>query len=833
MIDGKSVFYRGYYAMPNLSTKDGRPTGGVYGFATMALEVVKNLKPDYVAVAWDKRHTNIRARLKLYPEYKAGRKPAPEDFYDQAELVFELLGALGWPMYEEDDYEADDLMATFAHQAKARGIETYLVTSDLDVLQLINPHVHIYTLKKGVSNIEHFDEESFRAKYGVGAHQWIDVKALKGDSSDNIPGAAGIGEKTALELIDKYDTLDGVYEHLDDLKPAVRTKLEASRDMVYLSKRLVTLFNDAPVDLDFDKAKLSDGVGSEFLAMLRKLEFRSLLRQAEGSLPKEEAKLAEAALKRLEPAKETSYKFAYDQPVVSALGSEGELWVSQKAGEFARLPLEQAEQVFKRPLIGHNLKKLFRACLKQGLECAGEVEHDTRIGAFLLNSLERSRELTDLLDQPVDTGDAGEVIAAIWQAYQEQTVRFDELPKVSRLAKQIEFPSIWLLAKVEHRGILLDSDYLNQMSKDFDKRIGACQRRVWALAGHEFNIGSPAQLGVVLYQKLGLPPSGRKGKSGAHSTGAPELNRLAPLHPIAQAVLDYRELTKLKSTYIDTLPKQVDEDGRLRTTFALDISASGRLSSHDPNLQNIPTRTEAGHAIRRAFVPGKGNVFVSADYNQFELRLAAALAGDEQLIKDFNQGLDVHSKTASELYGLPMDKVDKEMRRHAKVINFGILYGMGPHALSVAAGMSFADAKMFIEKYFELRAPIREFIDKTMEQARELGFVETLFGRRRPTPDVRSSNFAVREAAKRAAANMPIQGTEADLMKLAMIKVEEEIEGLGQQILQIHDSILVECPKENAEKVAKIMQQTMENIHPKLAVKLKVDTKTGASWGEL
>ena len=838
VIDGKSVFYRGYYAMPNLSTKDGRPTGGVYGFATMALEVVKKLKPDYVCVAWDKRHTNIRARLKLYPQYKAGRKPAPEDFYDQVELLLELLESLGWPLYELDDFEADDIMATFATQAKSKNIETYLVTSDLDVLQLVNTHTHIYTLKKGVSTIEMFNEASFEEKYGVGAHQWVDVKALKGDSSDNIPGVGGVGEKTALELIDKYDTLEGVYEHLDELKPALRAKLEKDKEMALLSKKLVTLFTDAPIKLDLDKARWLDGhVTPEFAAMLKKLEFRTLLRQAEEQLSKQEiAQVETTAEEKLELAKEVAFaakNYPADQPLAAAISPDAhELWVSAKPGEFSRLDLHESGDLLAKPLIGHGLKDVFRACLAAKQSCGGNVHHDTRIGAFLINSLERSRELTDLLDQPVDVGEPGEVISAIWKAYETQKTEFGKLPKIEKLARKIDFPTIRLLAKMEHRGIRLDVPYLEKMSKEFDKKIGVAERRIYAMAGQEFNIASPVQLGNILYNKLGLPTNGvKKGKTG-YSTGAVELVKLKLLHPIAESVLEYRELTKLKSTYIDALPKLVDSGSKLHTTYDLDVAATGRLSSNNPNLQNIPTRTEAGHAIRTAFVPAPGNVFVSADYSQFELRLSAVMAGEDDMIEAFNNDEDIHTKTAAELYNVPESEVNKDMRRHAKVINFGILYGMSPHGLSIAAGMTFEQAREFIDKYFQLRAKTRKYIDDIVEKSREQGYVETMFGRRRPTPDLKSSNFAVREAAKRFVMNMPIQGAEADLMKLAMLKVEEKLEGLGEQLLQIHDSILVETPKENAQKVTKLLKQTMESIHP-LPVNLKVDTKTGSNWGEL
>lgn len=842
IIDGKSVFYRGYYAMPNLSTKDGTPTGGVYGFAVLALEVVKRLKPDYVCVAWDKSKTNIRSRLALYPQYKAGRKPPPPDFYEQIPVLHELLESLHWPLYEADDYEADDLMGAFAKQAGQKGIESYLVTSDLDVLQLVNAHTHIFTLKKGLTNIELFNEASFREKYGVDAHQWVDVKALKGDSSDNIPGVAGIGEKTALDLIAQYQTLDGVYDNIDLLKPAIKTKLEKDKDMAYLSQKLVTLMVDAPIHIDLDKAKVQNSIPPEFVAMLRKLEFRALLRQVESQLSQEEISAAESAAEELPAIASITFdqlQLQADQPRLLSLNPEAtELWVSTTPENYATIAFEEITQdLIQRladgPLIGHDLKTTFRGLLARNLQWPGRVHHDTRIGAFLLNSLERSRELSDLLGQTIDTDNGDQVVAAIWKLYADQRQQFEQLPSIAKLAEDIEFPTINLLAIIEHRGILLDSEYLAKMSQDFEQKIGILERNIYAHAGKEFNIGSPTQLATILFGELQLPTAGvKKGKTG-YSTGANELAKLRALHPIIDLITQYREYTKLKSTYIDSLPKLVDSNGKLHTTYAMDVAATGRLSSHDPNLQNIPTRTELGQAIRTAFVPAEGNVFISADYSQFELRLAAVMAGDQELIEDFNQDVDIHTKTAAEVYGVPMDQVNKDMRRHAKVVNFGILYGMSPHGLSIAANMTVAEAKVFIDRYFELRKPVREYIDTTIKNALRDGYVETMFGRRRPTPDLKSSNFVVREAAKRVAANMPIQGTEADLMKIAMLEVEKKLDGLGLQLLQIHDSILVEAPQENVDKVAALLKESMEQVHPTLGVKLKVDVKTGLNWGEI
>lgn len=844
VIDGKSVFYRGYYAMPGLSTKDGTPTGGVYGFAVMALEIVKKLKPDYVCVAWDKPKTNIRSRLALYPQYKAGRKPPPPDFYEQIPILHQLLESLGWPLYEIDDYEADDIMGAFADQAKKQDIESYLVTSDLDVLQLISSHTIIYTLKKGLSNIELFDIAAFREKYGIDPHQFVDVKALKGDSSDNVPGVAGIGEKGALELIAKYETLDGVYEHLDELKPSLRTKLESGKDMAYLSKKLVTIMVDAPVRLNLEHAALQREIRPEFIAMLRKLEFRTLLRQAEAARAAEGqsslSMVAEAA-DQTPIAQETTYAqatFKQDSVRVMAMSPNGdELWVSGNPDEYAILHLDSLHEdtitaLANGPVVGHDLKSIFRALLAQELPWPGVVGHDTRIGAFLLNSLIRAHELGDIVGRTIDSSAAGAVVPAIWQAYKLQQKEFQALPKIAELARTMEFPMIYLLAVIEDRGILLDSPYLQAMGESFAKKISGIEQEIYQEAGQDFNISSPNQLGMILFEKLGLPTAGvKKGKTG-YSTGAAELAKLRALHPIVDHVTEYREYTKLKSTYIDTLPKQVDDQGKLHTTFALDVAATGRLSSHDPNVQNIPTRTDIGQAIRKAFVPHDGNVFVSADYNQFELRLSAVMADDKELVDDFNNDVDVHTKTAAQIYGVPMENVDKVMRRHAKVVNFGILYGMSPHGLSVATGMTFDEAREFIKKYFELRRPIREYIDDIVEKALRDGYVETLFGRRRPTPDLKSSNFAVREAAKRAAMNMPIQGTEADIMKLAMLAVEKKLAGVGEQLLQVHDSILVECPKANADEAARLLKETMENVYT-LPVSLRVDVSVGNNWGEL
>jgi len=839
VIDGKSVFYRGYYAMPNLATADGTPTGGVYGFVSLAIELIKKLEPDYVAVAWDKKGTNIRKRREIYPEYKAGRKPAPDDFYAQIPILHELLEAFGWPLYELDDYEADDILGAFATQATEKGIETDLLTSDLDALQLVGPLVKVYALKNGLSNIEEFHVDSFEKKYGLRVDQFLDLKSLKGDSSDNLPGVPGVGEKTGIQLLQQYDTLDNIYEHLDEIKPTVAKKLIAGKDLAYMSKEVGRIWTDAPVKLDWNVADVNDTDLEKVAAILKRLEFNSLIRR----MPKHMQLHAKnepvfSAKPEVEKLTETEWPklINIDGPVVMQV-EDDMLWLSQNENTVCKKKIDKIDQSVWRVLelatvISYDSKNLYHQLAARGVFVKFEYVHDIHQAAFLIDPLKRDRSLTGLMgDEVGDT--AQSAIPAIWCLYDRQVEYFEKEPKIANIAHELDFPLSYILFNMERRGIKLDIDLLKKMSAKFGNDYHKLEQEMYKMVGYEFNIGSPAQLSNVLFTKLQLPTDGiKKGKTG-YSTGQRELDKLRGSHPIIELIEETRELAKLKNTYIDTLPLLVDSQFRVHTTFNQDVAATGRLSSTNPNLQNIPIKTALGRQIRGAFVTDGDKVFVSADYSQFELRLAAVLADDKEMINDFNGDVDIHTKTASVVYNVPMDDVSKAQRRNAKVINFGILYGMSPHGLSAATGMSFVEAKKFIDEYFELRQPIRKFINSTLDSARMDGYVETYYGRRRPTPDVLSSNFMVRQGAERAAANMPIQGTEADLMKRAMIKIEEKIEGLGEQVLQIHDSILVECPKENAEKVSEILKEILENIAPELGIRLKVDVSTGKNWSEL
>ncbi|RKV94393.1 MAG: DNA polymerase I [Candidatus Saccharimonas sp.] len=840
IIDGKSVFYRGYYAMPNLSTADGTPTGGVYGFAALSLELIRQIQPDYVCVAWDKPKTNIRKRLEIYPEYKAGRKPAPPDFYAQIPILHELLDAFGWPLYEFDDYEADDIMATLDRQAEARGnIETYLITSDLDALQILDDNTFLYALKKGVSNIDKFDVAEFEARYSIRIDQFLDLKSLKGDASDNIPGVAGVGEKTATQLLQQFDTLDGIYEHLDDVKESVRKKLIAGKDSAYMSKRLAALMFDAPVALDLPAMDIARLDTAKLKAMLVKLEFRSLLRKLPDAMKdKDNAPTIPALdtndIEEIEPGTAQAVLIMAPELVVWADGDN--VWLSHERTKAACLTRVDAAKILVHvPMIGHDVKMFLKQLLADGITTLPKVQHDTAQGSFLLNPLRKSRRLEDLVGlESIDSPQSA--VRAIWALYDEQRQAFEALPDLSRVAHEMDFPLIAILARMEHQGIRLDAGVLDAMNTKLTREIADIQAQVHDMVGYEFNVSSPMQLSEALFTKLQLPTVGiKKGRTG-YSTGQKELDKLRGQHPIVELVERYRELAKLQNTYVTTLPQQADERGYVHTTFNQDVVATGRLSSTDPNLQNIPIRTALGRHIRDAFVPADGNMFVNADYSQFELRLAAVMAGEQSMIDDFNSDTDIHAKTAAEVYGVPLDDVTPAQRRRAKVVNFGVLYGMGQHGLAAAAHMSYAEAQHFIDEYYRMHPNLKAYMENTIQKAHDDGFVETLFGRRRWTPDVKSSNFAVRNAAERAAANMPIQGTEADLMKLAMIKVQQLLDRdypKARQILQIHDSILVECPRTETKAIAALLVDAMEQVYPKLGVRLRVDVKIGAHWGDV
>ena len=871
IIDGKSVFYRGYFAMPGLSTSEGTPTGGVYGFAVMALEVIKRLKPDYVCVAWDKPKTNIRRRLEIYPEYKAGRKPPPPDFYIQIPILHELLRAFNWPLYEVDDYEADDIMATLASKAEKEGVETILISSDLDMLQCLSPKTSYYVLKSGLSNIEHYYPQEFEQKYGLKVEQFVDLKSLKGDSSDNIPGVPGIGEKGAVDLLNRYGSLDGIYENLWQITGAMAKKLEQGKELAYMSKELVVLKRDAPVPLDLKHMDMANLDPHAVEDVLRKLEFRSLVRQlpdvmktssklpAMNSPEKEQTKSQGIeSVEVVDTLKSENDKLVLHaryadkakKELVEIIISDGLKASVVSVGELTKKASKISEILKGEIVIAYDSKALVKHLWKAKIDLDFNKVFDIQIASFMVNSLVRDQSIIGLARSYLDLELEAEIVEpqkmALYEAsvllrlYKifERELNQQESAKLYKLYRDVEIPSIPVLASMEEFGMLLDLDHFKKMSQKLEGQISDLEQTIYGYADEEFNISSPQQLAGVLFEKLGLPTFGKKGKNGAYSTAVDVLDKLAEAHPIIDCIRSYRQLTKLKSTYVDPLPLLVEPDGRLHTTFNMTTAQTGRLSSVDPNLQNIPVRTEMGRLIRDGFIADAGSTLVSADYSQFELRLAAVLADDTDMIEAFNSDIDIHILTASQVFGVALEDVTKEMRYAAKAVNFGILYGQTPHGLAAGTGMSFGEAKDFIDRYFAQRAPLLNYIERTKHQAISDGYVETFYGRRRLTPDVKSSNYAVREAAFRQAINMPIQGTEADLMKMAMIELEIELkkwptENKPRQVLQVHDSILVECQTADAQVVGDMMCEIMEKIAPDLPIKLKVDIHIGQKWGEL
>ena len=814
LIDGKSVFYRGYYAMGALSLADGTPTGGIYGFAAIAMEIVRKLDPTKVVVAWDSKSSTDKRRA-IYPEYKAGRTKPGEDFYTQIPLLKELIYDLGWNFVEIDAYEADDIIGTLSREADETlddsgkcEYETYIISSDLDMLQIVDENTHMWRILKGFTNIEQIDVAEIEAKYGIKKSQFLDLKALKGDSSDNIPGVPGIGEKTAAKLLGEYGDLDNIYNSIDKITGSTRTKLEAGKDSAYMSRDLARIMFDAPIELttlpDF---KFNH---DQVIAGLKKLEFNSLIRKLEKSTSEIEGKAPEMVKRSRDIDGWPS--LGDPQPSFSEDGGKCE---DRTRRENARITDSTPGSI----IIAWDIKSLMHSNKKIAKDILEDRKPfwDLSQAAFLLNPLARQEPQLVVPEEE----------------YHRQLAEFTKYPQLYNIYTKFDLPLIPILYKMEKKGMLIDRDYFANLQKEYTAEVSRLEQEICTLAGKDFNVNSPIQLSEVLFANLRLPTKGIKKTSRGYSTGAKELEKLQPLHPIIDKIIEYREAAKLLGTYITPMPNLADGNDRIHTTFTQNITATGRLSSKDPNLQNIPVRTDAGKRIRTGFIAPKGKVLVSADYSQFELRLAAILSSDQTLIDDFNNDIDIHTKTASEAFKVPFDKVTKDQRRAAKVINFGILYGMSVKGLADAAKMPISEAKRFIDNYFTLRAPIKKKLESILTQARELGYVETFYGRRRPTPDVKSSNFVIRQAAIRAAENMPIQGTEADLMKRAMLTVDNKLPKGADLIMQVHDSLIVECDASQADSVGQILKSTMESVAPELPIKLSVEITKGHNWGEI
>lgn len=817
ILDGKSIFYRGFYAMGNLSLADGTPTGGVFGFASILVEIIDKLKPEYLVVAWDKAKTNIRSRRAIYPLYKANRHPAPPAFYAQIPLLMELLDAFHVPLYELDDYEADDIIGTLSRDAAKKGLSVQIISGDLDMLQIVDQSISLYHTRRGFSDVTKFDIPALEAKYDLKKAQFLDLKSLKGDSSDNIPGVPGIGEKTAIKLLKQYQTLDQIFAHLNEIKGSLKQKLIDGKDLAYTSKKLASIQFDAPLHFTPEASRLADFDPARAYAVLEKFRFFSLIPKFTKLFP------------HLKPGNITGpmpeEKLGQDQP---SIGAPAAAQSSQtKIDPVAINPVQDIPKtVPANTYLSYHVKDDLHAQpdLLETFQ-AGRPFWDLGQVDFLLDPLKPKSKQSSLF--------AEQNLHEICQA---QLNALAKLPQLYQVATTLDFPLIPVLYQMEVQGIMIDQAYFKDLHQSFTREINALSQAIFTAVGSEFNLNSPLQLSHILFDVLKLPKKGIPKTSRAYSTGRKELQKLRPFCALIPQIERYREVQKLLGTYIDPLPALADQNNRIHTTFTQDVTATGRLSSINPNLQNIPVRSEDGKRIRRGFVAKDSYTFVSADYAQFELRLAAALADDQELIKDFNLGTDIHTKTAAKVFNLPLEKVTPDKRRVAKTVNFGVLYGMSPKGLADATGLSMHEAKTFIDAYFKLRAPIRKYLDNTLSFGRQHGYVATLFGRRRPTPDLNSPRFQTRAAAERAAANMPIQGTEADLMKKAMLTVAQSLARLhpdAKLILQVHDSLIIECKKTSAPAVGALLKKSMENIAPFLPVKLDVDLKTGTDWSQL
>ena len=844
ILDGNSIINRAFYGIRMLNAPDGTPTNAVYGFLSTFRRVFDLAQPQAVCVAFDVHAPTFRHEQ--YALYKAQRKPMPEELAVQMPLLKQTLDYMGVRRLELAGWEADDLLGTVARRCEAAGWTCDVVTGDKDSLQLITDSTHVFNVKTrmGQTDTIEYTPERFREEYGFDPIRMIDLKALMGDSSDNIPGVPGIGEKTAKDLLVRFGTVADIYRDLDalDIKPGVRKKLTEGRGSAQLSFDLATIRTDAPIDFALESAVWDHDYQPELYDWFRRLNFTSLSEKW-GLQPADGAGAPSSALPSVDVADSAALR-ALEQavtaaPYVAVLAPDGLdtltlcdgkacyalSWAQLGDGYNAFLRLLFSDRVRKA---GHNIKDLMRALLDEGLPTDGFV-FDTALAAYLLDATAGSYDLPRLAQTYL-----GEELPDVQSVWALQPVLHEKMDAQAMLPlyTDIELPLCPALARMEQAGFLVDRKALYDFGESLTSSIEQLQQSIWALAGEPFNIQSPKQLGSVLFERLMLP-AGKKTKTG-WSTNAAVLDKLRGKHPIIEQILDYRTLTKLKSTYADGLLKEISADGRIHTNFQMTVTATGRLSSTEPNLQNIPVRRELGAQIRKMFVASPGKVLVDADYSQIELRLLAHIANDETMIAAFRSGEDIHAVTASQVFGVPLAEVTPLQRSHAKAVNFGIVYGISAFSLAQDIGVFQSEAKAYMDSYFAKYHGVRDYMTRVVEQAKADGYVTTLFGRRRDLPELKSSNFNLRSFGERVALNMPIQGTAADIIKAAMVRVDARMRAEHLQarlLLQVHDELIVECPKEEAETVRGILIEEMEHVVD-YRVPLLVDAKIGASWAE-
>ena len=878
VIDGNSIVNRSFYGVRPLTTRDGTPTNAVYGFVTTLLRLTEEEAPDALCVTFDRREPTFRHLA--YDGYKAQRKGMPEELAVQMPILKEVLDAMDIPRYELAGYEADDLIGTISRKCEAAGWECVAVTGDKDSLQLVTDRtrVKLVSTRMGQTTTKDMTPEAFRAEYGFDPIHIIDLKALMGDTSDNIPGVKGVGEKTAMALVQRYETVDALYQALPDIeaKPGVIKKLTEGEESARMSYDLATIVTSAPLDFD-PAANLCRPWKPELRQVFLRLEFNKLLGKLDlatpASAPAEQPEKAEEtectthvekvetweqAQRVLEAFRQADHAALLALPDLSAIVAQCEtgpdtslaveFYAHQYQGDWDQLLTALFSADIKK--VSHEVKDLTRTLLENGLPAEGFV-FDTALAGYLLDAtagnygIDRlfaswfQEELSAPLFREPDAftalADAGQVdasflswVSAVDALYDKMSAKLEETG-VGELYFDIELPLCRVLAEMELMGFRVDAGALRAFGRELSGAIAALEEKIYTYAG-KFNINSPKQLGEVLFDRLGLP-HGKRTKTG-WSTNAEVLEKLE--HPIVRDVLEYRQYTKLRSTYVDGLLKVIGPDGRVRTSFQMTVTATGRLSSTEPNLQNIPTRTELGSELRRMFVPAPGCVLVDADYSQIELRLLAHISGDGAMQEAFRSGEDFHAVTASHVFGVPLDQVTGAMRRAAKAVNFGIVYGISAFSLSQDLGVSAAEARAYMDAYFARFPGVKKYMEDVVARSRETGYVETLFHRRRALPEIKASKFATRSFGERVALNMPIQGTAADIIKLAMVKVFRRLRGEGLKarlIMQVHDELIVECPESEMERVKSLLAEEMEGAFP-LAVPLTAEAHSGGNWLE-
>ena len=852
ILDGNSVVNRAFYGVGYLSSRSGQPTGAIYGFLNIMQSLVDEEQPDALCVAFDEKGPTFRHQA--YEGYKATRKPMPEDLASQMPILKEILAAMNIPMYSLQGWEADDILGTAGKICGSKGWDCVVVTGDRDSLQLVDDHVTVklVTTKGGRTQSVNYTPHVFESEYGFPPKGLIDLKALMGDSSDNYPGVPGIGEKTAKELMAKFGSLDGVYAHVEDdsLKPAVKRKLAEGKDSAYQSYDLATIRCSAPVSFVPEENVIREWDREKVLSLFRQLEFGRLIEKYRLLEPTgvpsdaEDTTLDVVEVCNPETLDQLRETLNGNGPAAVAVSAD----LSELAVATGKTVYRTAEAVLglmdypvllqelfsgSIPKICHDSKAIGSALLRRGIPLRN-VTYDTALGAYLLEPARSKYNPVDLAlqycEKALPEGIAGEA-AAILALGAALPVLVSE-QGMEGVYRDIDFPLCPVLAEMEHTGIAVDRGTLEAFGKMLSERISDCENLIYGYAGGPFNINSTKQLGVLLFETLGLP-HGKKTKSG-YSTNIDVLEFLRDKHPIIPAIIDYRMLTKLHSTYAEGLLKVIAPDGRIHTTFQNTVTATGRLSSTDPNLQNIPVRTELGGEIRKMFVPRPGWVLVDADYSQIELRVLAHVADDKAMQEAFTSGEDFHTLTAARVFGVTPEDVTPQMRRSAKAVNFGIVYGISDFSLAGDIGVSRKEARAYIDGYLSHYQGVRQYMEDVVKNARETGYVETLYGRRRALPELNSRNFNIRTGAERMALNTPIQGTAADIIKLAMIRVSNRLaqEDLQAKLaLQVHDELIVECPEAEAETVLKLVTEEMESA-ASLKVPLVAEAHAGKSWYE-